>query len=456
MVKDYSRSLFIFRRDLRLHDNTALNLALQLSNQVLPCFIFDPRQIGAHPYQSKPALQFMLQALADLQQQLPAVGGKLCLYHGQADEVVQSLVGLYRLKAVFINRDYTPFSRQRDYELAQLCQQLGIALHVLPDALLTEPEQALKADQTPYKVFTAFYNNARQFPVALPLALTSHNFFCPSAEFDLAQMGFPWTGPKPGVIQGGRTQALASLERLGDCKNYALTRDFPALAATSKLSAYLKFGVCSIREAYYAIFTQLGGEHALLRQLYWRDFFTHIAYHYPQVFGSPFLNKFAKLPWDNNRDYFQAWCDGKTGFPIVDAGMRELKATGFMHNRLRMIVASFLVKDLHISWRWGERYFAQNLVDYDPSVNNGNWQWAASTGCDAQPYFRIFNPWLQQQKFDPECHYIHRWLPELKAYPAKTIHQWGKSPLVGPYPAPIVDHAYESRMSKARFKAALT
>ena len=203
-----------------------------------------------------------------------------------------------------------------------------------------------------------------------------------------------------------------------------------------------------MREVYYAITEQLGSEHPLLRQLYWRDFFTHIAYHFPQVFGRPFLEKFANLHWDNNRDYFQAWSEGKTGFPIVDAGMRELNATGFMHNRLRMIVASFLVKDLHISWRWGERYFAQHLVDYDPCVNNGNWQWAASTGCDAQPYFRIFNPWLQQQKFDPDCRYIYRWIPELKAFSPKTIHQWDKKHHHCNYPAPIIDHARESQIPR--------
>jgi deoxyribodipyrimidine photo-lyase len=205
---------------------------------------------------------------------------------------------------------------------------------------------------------------------------------------------------------------------------------------------------------FYAVTEQLGSEHPLIRQLYWRDFFTHIAYYFPQVFERAFLDKFVNLHWDNNPDYFQAWCDGKTGFPIVDAGMRELNATGFMHNRVRMITASFLVKDLHIDWRWGERYFAQHLVDYDPCVNNGNWQWAASTGCDAQPYFRIFNPWLQQLKFDRDCRYIYRWLPELQAFPRKTIHQWDKKHSACSYPTPIIDHARESRLAKARFKEA--
>ena len=452
----YERSLFIFRRDLRLHDNTALIEALCLSGQVLPCFIFDPRQIEPHPYQSKPALQFMLQSINDLQQQLQNAGAKLGLYQGLAEQVIRSVFERHQIKAVFINRDYTPFSRQRDDKLAEACQELGLSLHILPDALLTEPEQAIKNDQTPYKVFTAFYNNARQFPVALPQALTNKNFLSPASDFTVDQLGLSLAESKPDVIQGGRNNALASLDQLGECSEYLNTRDFPALDATSKLSAHLKFGTCSVREVYYAITAQLGSEHPLLRQLYWRDFFTHIAYHFPQVFGRPFLKKFANLHWDNNRDYFQAWCEGKTGFPIVDAGMRELNATGFMHNRLRMIAASFLVKDLHISWRWGERYFAQHLVDYDPCVNNGNWQWAASTGCDAQPYFRIFNPWLQQQKFDPDCQYIYRWMPELKAFTPKTIHQWDKKHHGCNYPAPIIDHARESQITKTRFKESIS
>lgn len=447
----YSIALFIFRRDLRLYDNTALHEALRLSERVIPCFIFDPRQIEPHPYQSKPGLQFMLQAIDDLQQQLQAVGGKLALYHALPEQVVKQLVGQQRIQAVFINRDYTPFSRRRDDQLRAVCEQLGIALHRLPDLLLNEPEQAVKNDKTPYKVFTAFYNNARQFPVALPQALLEPDFLTTASGFAIDQLGLEHTEP---LITGGRRQALAILDKLDDRADYQNTRDFPGLDSTSKLSAHLKFGTCSVREVYYAVIERLGSEHPLIRQLYWRDFFTHIAYHFPSVFERAFLEKFAGLPWDNNHDYFQAWCEGKTGFPIVDAGMRELNATGFMHNRVRMIVASFLVKDLHIDWRWGERYFARHLVDYDPCVNNGNWQWAASTGCDAQPYFRIFNPWLQQLKFDRDCRYIDRWLPELQAFPPKTIHQWDKKHSACSYPAPIIDHACESRLAKARYKEA--
>ena len=451
-MTQFSTSLFIFRRDLRLHDNPVLHEALRLSGQVIPCFIFDPRQIEPHPYQSKPGLQFMLQSIDDLQQQLQELGGKLALYHALPEQVVKQLAEQQQIQAVFMNRDYTPFSQKRDDELAATCEQLGIALHTLPGILLNEPEQVLKNDRTPYKVFTAFYNNARQIPVALPQALVKWNFLATASEFTVDQLVLPQAEL---AIKGGRNQAMAILARLGDYADYQNTRDFPALDATSKLSAHLKFGTCSIREVYSAVTELLGSEHPLLRQIYWRDFFTHIAYHFPQIFGQAFLEKFGGLHWDNNYDYFQAWCAGKTGFPIVDAGMRELNATGIMHNRVRMICASFLVKDLHIDWRWGERYFAQHLVDYDPCVNNGNWQWAASTGCDAQPYFRIFNPWLQQLKFDQDCRYICHWLPELQAFPPKTIHQWDKKHSTCSYPAPIIDHARESQLTKARFKESI-
>ncbi|MEC4749329.1 deoxyribodipyrimidine photo-lyase [Methylomicrobium sp. Wu6] len=443
-------SLLIFRRDLRLEDNCGLNAALQLSERVLPGFIFDPRQIEPHPYQSLPGLRFMLQALTDLQQQCLAAGGELAFFHGGPCGVIRELFAKQKIDAVFINRDYTPFSRRRDDEIAETCRELGIVLHVLPDALLNEPEDAVKNDGMPYKVFTAFYQKARQIPVKLPCALAGSNFMNLDTGVPLEQCVLP-DQQEQNMMPGGRSHALALLNQLGRLADYQQSRDYPALDTTSRLSAYLKFGCCSVREAYYAILTQLGGEHPLLRQLYWRDFFTHIAYYFPFVFGRAFVEKFEAVEWDDHSGRFEAWCEGRTGFPIVDAGMRELNETGFMHNRVRMIAASFLVKDLHIDWRWGERYFTRHLVDYDPCVNNGNWQWAASTGCDAQPYFRIFNPWTQQQKFDPDCRYITRWLPELREFPAERLHRWDKKHSVCGYPAPIVDHATECRIAKARF-----
>lgn len=453
MSRSFAKTLFIFRRDLRVHDNLGLNAALAFSEQVIPCFILDPQQIETHPYQSQPGLQFMLEALGDLERQLQTHGGLLHYFNDQAHDVVRRLHQTHGIDAVFVNRDYTPFSQRRDLALAQVCSELGIHFHSQADALLNEPEDILNGTGAPYQVFTAFYNRCRQNAVPLPKALADVHFISLSeygrpALFDDLQQAHDHP------LQGGRSAAIALLDDLSHCREYEAQRDFPGLAATTELSAYLKFGCCSVREAYYAVLERLGSEHSLLRQFYWRDFFHHIAFHVPKVFGHAFHEKYDHIAWRNDVKDFQRWTEGRTGFPIVDAGMRQLKQTGQMHNRVRMIVASFLVKDLHISWRWGERYFAQQLVDYDPCVNNGNWQWAASTGCDAQPYFRIFNPWLQQQKFDPDCVYIKRWLPELRNYSPNVIHRWHKNPLTGAYPAPILDHGERSQQAKRLFQQA--
>jgi len=455
-MKRYQNSLFIFRRDLRLEDNSALNAALQQSQQVIACFIFDPRQIQPHAYQSKPGLSFMLQALQDLQQRLLTHAGRLFLFQEQPHALIETIQHTLSLDAVFVNRDYTPFSRQRDAEIAQTCQTLGLAFHSHADALLNEPEQLLKADGQPYQVFTPFFRRSQQQPVATPQSLNAGSFYQDPLPQDCPQLLQALQPAQTGPFQGGSTAAYAILDHLERCQHYAEQRDFPALPATSGLSAALKFGCCSVRQAHYAVLQQLGSEHALLRQFYWRDFFHHIAFHFPHVFGHAFDNRYDSIPWRRDESDFWRWAQGETGFPIVDAGMRQLNQTGYMHNRVRMITASFLTKDLHISWRWGERYFAQHLVDYDPCLNNGNWQWAASTGCDAQPYFRIFNPWLQQQKFDPDCVYIKQWLPELRHYSPTVIHRWQQNPLAGNYPAPMLDHSERSQIIKAWFKQAIT
>jgi deoxyribodipyrimidine photo-lyase len=250
-------------------------------------------------------------------------------------------------------------------------------------------------------------------------------------------------------VKGGHEEAISLLRKIKTLENYHEIRNIPAINGTSKLSAHNKFGTLSIREVYSAIVHYFGQEHTLIKELYWRDFFTHIQFHFPHVLGHAFQKKFEHVKWSQNEKHFLSWCEGKTGFPIVDAGMRELNATGYMHNRVRMITACFLVKDLHIDWRWGEKYFAQKLVDYDPAVNNGNWQWAASTGCDAQPYFRIFNPWLQQKKFDPQCLYIKRWIPELVTVDVKTIHSLEKNreTIITNYPSPMINHDKERKIT---------
>lgn len=459
MTKHYQLALHIFRRDFRLQDNTALRNALAASERVLPCFIFDKRQIEQNDYKSDNCIQFMVQSLQDLNEQLREKNSRLYCFYGIAEEVVAQLIQHANIDAVFINRDYTPFSQQRDNAIQALCKEHNIGFHQYADALLHEPEAIHKPDGRPYTVFTHFFNKAFLSPVAVPKKNVHSNYFNDEILFeDKITMGKLAQKPNFNLaVKGGREQAIALLRKARTLADYENTRNFPALDGTSKLSAHNKFGTVSIREVYAAIANHFHTEHTLIKELYWRDFFTHIGFHFPRVFGHAFLNKFAKIKWSNNEKKFRAWCEGRTGFPIVDAGMRELNTTGYMHNRVRMITASFLVKDLHIDWRWGEKYFAQKLVDYDPAVNNGNWQWAASTGCDAQPYFRIFNPWLQQQKFDADCLYIKNWIPELARIPAKQIHNLSKNHqgLMTNYPEMMVNHAEAIQVTKQLYAEAL-
>lgn len=456
MSKRYQLALHIFRRDLRLHDNTALLEALKQSQQVIPCFIFDKRQIEMNDYKSDNCIQFMAQSLQELNAELHKKESRLFTFYGIAEDIVAQLITQNKIEAVFINRDYTPFSKSRDHKIADVCHQQQVDFHCYADALLHEPEQIVKSDKQPYTVFTHAYKKALQIPVQAPRKNMHDNYYRDHITLEdtktltkLLQKNNPNL-----LVKGGRQEAIALLKRIHQLENYADIRNIPALNGTTKLSAHNKFGTVSIREVYAVIAKAFGTQHTLITELYWRDFFTHITYFYPRVLGSSFHEKYEAIKWSQNENKFRAWCEGRTGFPIVDAGMRELNTTGYMHNRVRMIVASFLTKDLHIDWRWGEKYFAQQLVDYDPAVNNGNWQWAASTGCDAQPYFRIFNPWLQQQKFDPECLYIKKWIPELATIPNKTIHELNTNltKLMTNYPDPIVDHGIESQKAKLSYK----
>lgn len=281
------------------------------------------------------------------------------------------------------------------------------------------------------------------FHIATPHINQSTNYYNEPLENDKGKTLLHEMLPPPNkhiALQGGRKEAKKLLHQI--ISNHTTCCDIPRLHGTSHLSAHHKFGTISIRETYHALKNIDHTHYAPVRQLYWRDFFVHIAYHFPHIWHGPFHKKYIQIPWSNHVDLFEKWCHGETGFPIIDAGMKELNTTGYIHNRIRMITASFLVKHLHINWQWGEHYFAQQLIDYDPAVNNGNWQWVASTGCDAQPYFRIFNPWLQQAKFDPQCTYIKKWLPQLYSFSPKQLHNLYKVPLLTKtYPKPIVDHA---------------
>lgn len=442
MEKKFRKSLFLFRRDLRLEDNTGLIFALKSSEVVIPAFIFTPEQIEKNPLKNDHCLKFMIDSLKDLEDQLRKKRAKLFIFKGKPEEILDKCINEIKIDALIVNRDYTPYSLQRDKKLEKVCKTGRIPFYSFDDVLLHPPEETLKKDGKPYTIFTPYFRNASKQKVAPPSQTKGTNYFRGSIPFAKDKSVFPQKTVENGLV-GGRSEALKILKKLGSFGNYEKLRDFPADECSTQLSPYLKFTVCSPREVYAAICRQLSPHHELIRSLYWRDFFTSIAFFFPHVFKGAFHPKFDKLKWSYNKQTYQRWCEGSTGFPIVDAGMREMNKTGFMHNRVRMITASFLIKDLHIDWRWGEKYFARTLIDYDPAVNNGNWQWVASTGCDAQPYFRIFNPWSQQKKFDPECAYVKKWIPELRDLPPKAIHTWYEEKYGAgckKYPTPMTNH----------------
>ncbi len=453
-MKRFKKALFIFHRDLRSVDNTGLNKALAESEQVVPIFIFDSLQVEeSNKYRSLPALQFMVESLEDLVGQIAKKGGELFFFYGSMQEVVERVMKDENIDAVFSNRDYTPFARKRDAELEKAVVKKGAAWFSVDDALLCNPDMIFTGKGTPYTIYTAFLKKAIQTKVQEPVELTHGSFFMGKISYETTVAAFKKKSALPDFSlfeSGGRVAGKKILNHMSTFKNYTEIRDCPA-ERTTELSAHLKFGTVSVREVFYAVKKEKA-DLQLLKQLYWRDFFTYLAYHFPRVFGKAFVEKYRDIPWEENKAWFTRWCEGTTGFPLVDAGMRQLNATGYMHNRVRMVVASFLTKDMHIDWRKGERYFAQQLVDYDPCVNNGNWQWVASTGADAQPYFRIFNPWLQQKKFDAECEYIKQWVPELKHLTVKEIHSWYKATeSKNGYPFPVLDHAIESKKALAMF-----
>ncbi len=445
---EHQKALFIFRRDLRLDDNTGLFFALSKAKSVIPAFIFTPEQIGRNPYRSSRCLQFMIESLEDLEKQLQKKGGRLCLFYGKPAVIVSKCIQQLKVDAVALNRDYTPYSIARDKAIEAVCKKLGVSFYSFDDALLHPPEETLKADGKPYALFTPYFRSASKLEVAKPLPCRKRNFSKEKIRFAKDKKFYDKILPaRVKQSPGGRSAALKLLK--DSYAKYAKQRDIPALNATTHLSSHLKFTTISPREAYWAF----AKNKELVRSLYWRDFFTSVATFFPNVFGHAFQKKFDRISWGYDRRRFRLWCEGKTGFPIVDAGMRELNETGYMHNRVRMIVASFLVKDLHIDWRWGEKYFARALIDYDPAVNNGNWQWSASTGCDAQPYFRIFNPWAQQAKFDPDCTYIKRWIPELEPISIDEILS-EEGDRGTKYPKPIVNHANEAKKALTAYKKA--
>ncbi|GAB1232399.1 deoxyribodipyrimidine photo-lyase [Ferrigenium sp. UT4] len=465
------KTLCWFRRDLRLSDHAALYHALKASRAVHCVFVFDTDILDELTDRADRRVEFIWLAVRELKAALEENGATLQLLHGSAQQLIPQFAQHLGVQAVYCNRDYEPGAIARDAAVAEQLRASGIAFHDFKDQVIFERDEVLNGAGKPFAVFTP-YKNAwlkkrndfylRAYPVERYLAGLARIAPAPMpalrelgfAETDLAQLKMPCGMSGAATLFDDFQQRIAS---------YHEARDFPAVKGVSYLSPHLRFGTISIRTlARFAHYHGGKGAETWLSELIWRDFYQMLLWHHPQVVAHAYKPQFDGLQWENDEIKFAAWCAGRTGYPLVDAAMRQLNQTGFMHNRLRMVAASFLTKDLRIDWRWGERYFAQKLLDYDLASNNGGWQWAASTGCDAQPWFRIFNPVTQSEKFDPQGKFIRRYVPELANCPDKYLHApWNLPPseqqvrglVIGrDYPAPLVDHAVARVRTLAMFK----
>lgn len=420
-------TLFWFRRDLRLEDNTALQLALSSGNPVLPVFVFDT-QITEELPKDDARISFIHEALEAIQTELVAKGSSLLIKKGNPIEELQKICKEYAVTNLCYNRDYEPYARARDKAMSHYCKQNNIQTQHAKDHVIFEPQEVLKADKTPYTVYTPYKKAWLKKFETISIERTdstSNNFYKHSSDMPtLQQLGFI------------KSPIHAKNIDMSMVKDYDKHRDIPHLDATSKLGIYLRFGTKSIRKIVQESTDSTQGNEIFLSELVWREFFQQIIFHFPKVVTHNFRPKYDGIQWRNNKEEFQKWCDGKTGYPIVDAGMRELNATGYMHNRVRMITAGFLCKHLLIDWKWGEAYFAKKLMDYELAANNGNWQWAAGTGCDAAPYFRVFNPYTQTKRFDAQLAYIKKWVPELETNeypPAMVEHKFARERALSTY-----------------------
>lgn len=417
MDKNSPISIFWFQRDLRMSDNAGLYHALKSGHPVLPIFIFDKNILDDLKDKKDARVLFIHQEIEKIKKELEKIGSSLKVFYGTPKQVFEDLAKNHQITGVFANRDYEPYAKSRDKEIYEFLKSKDIEFKGFKDQVIFEKNEILKDDGKPYTVFT---------PYSKRWKATVNEFYLKEYPIKKYQKNFVKCDAfsLPKLKEMGFEDFSFSLfpSRNFDLKiiqNYDKTRDFPAILGTTHLSLHLRFGTISIR-ALASFATQ---NEKFLNELIWRDFYQMILYHFPHSSNSSFKPEYDKIKWRNDKEEFKKWCNGMTGCPIVDAGMRELNETGYMHNRVRMIVASFLTKNLLIDWRWGEKYFAQKLLDYDMASNVGGWQWAAGSGCDAAPYFRIFNPDLQTEKFDPEKKYIKKWVPEFETdkYPELMI-----------------------------------
>jgi len=435
-------TIFWFRRDLRLHDNAALFHALKENKKVQCIFIFDKNILDDLKDSKDVRVVFIHDTLSEIKQTLNSYGADLWVFHDTALDAWQKILSQNNVDKIYFNRDYEPYALNRDQELTILAESMNIDVCTYKDHVVFESHEVLKDDGNPYVVFTPY---KRKWMSLLESGRLENNFDvlkafkCEDYLSNLNPVDEPMAFISLGAMGFEKTNIAIPSKEVSQSliKEYGDKRNFPAIHGTSRLGVHYRFGTVSIREK---AAKAIGLSETYLNELIWRDFYSQILHHFPHIVKESFRKKYDDIDWRNNKEEFEAWCQGKTGYPIVDAGMRELNTTGYMHNRVRMIAASFLTKHLLIDWRWGEAYFAQKLLDYDLASNNGGWQWASGSGTDAAPYFRIFNPWTQQDKFDKHKAYIKKWIPE-----------YGTPQ----YPQPIVDHKEARERCLKTYKEAL-